>query len=177
MPCYDISLLFPHIILPSYVVMQHDVITVDVVLVLLDVINSHAYMPVIPAWCLHLEWFYFRNNNNNPGAYDCLEFSLIKYGLAPACLYLTSEHLALIICFSHFFIVGARCGRMSTNDPRRWGHLSYASCSLLLRELENHLALLCERRLDADSPLPGHRSDGNVAKDLRVEEYVHSDST
>ena len=55
MPCYDISLLSPHIILPSYVVLQHAIITVDVVLVLLDVINSHAYMHVIPAWCLHLE--------------------------------------------------------------------------------------------------------------------------
>ena len=76
-----------------------------------------------------LSGFFLLCSNNNPGAYDCLEFSVFKYGLVRACLYLTSEHLALIICFSHFFVAGARCGRMSANDPRGWGHLSYASCS------------------------------------------------
>jgi hypothetical protein len=86
------------------------------------------------------------------GAYDCLEFLLCQNLVGVCRLYFLKTwvfaliiwssppsklgwHMptllfdpgafALIIWFSHLFIADDRCGRMSANDLRGWGHLCY----------------------------------------------------
>jgi len=84
-------------------------------------------------------------NNNNPGAYDCLEFSLLEYWLVSACPYSTTEHLPL------FGSPPSSSSRLGADECRPvilgiGGICLNASCSPLLTEPENHLALLCDFR-------------------------------
>ena len=78
-------------------------------------------------------------------AYDCLEFSLLEYWLVSACPYSTSEHLPL---FGSPLSSSPRLGADECRPviPGVGGICLNASCSPLLTEPENHLALLCDFR-------------------------------